>query len=167
MNLQIQNYLTQINSEIQECYSDEINFQETDFENYSTFDFVNFHLIYQYILNDNSNKNDLFISIQEDEYRGNFLASIFNSIVLIKLYQNYFNERANPPIEIGDLIYSHKKNRVYQVINKSLSGLTLKYRFPKKNEKGAKITISGHKFYKINPNLSNGRNTAQDRKSVV
>src|SRR5690606_9423384 len=138
-----------------------------DFEKYSIFDFVNFHLIYQYVLNDTSNKKDFFISITENEYRENFFASIFNSITLIKLYQNFFNERANPLNEIGDLIYSHKKNRVYQVINKSLSGLTLKYQFPKKNERGATISISGHKFYKINPNLSNGRNTSKNIDSYV
>ena len=53
------------------------------------------------------------------------------------------------------------------MIKKSLSGLTLKYQFPKKNEKGATISISGHKFYKINPTLSNGRNTANNIDSYV
>lgn len=163
MELQIKNYLNEIYSEIQECYSDEINLRETDFEKYSIFDFVNFHLIYQYILDDSRpEKKDFFISIIEDEYRENFFASIFHSIVLIKLYQNFFNDRTNPPIEIGDLIYSHKKKRVYQVREKSPSGLNLQYRFPKTNEKGAKITINGHRFYKINPNLSNGRNTPKN-----
>lgn len=163
MKLQIKNYLNQIYSEIQECYSNEINLRETDFEKYSIFDFVNFHLIYQYVLNDTSNKNDFFISIPEDEYRETFFASIFNSIVLIKLYQNFFNlEKTNPPLEIGDLVYSEIKNRVYKVIGKTDKGLRLKYQFPKRNEKGAEITISGHKFYKINPNLSNGRNTANN-----
>src|SRR5690554_1129114 len=162
MKLQIQSYLTQINSEIQESYSDEINLRETDFEKYSIFDFVNFHLIYQHILNDKSNKNDFFISIPEDEYRENFFASIFHSIILIKLYQNFFIDRTNPPIEIGDLVYSHKKKRVYQVRGKNSSGLTLQYQFPKKNEKGAKIQNRDNKFYKLNPNLSNGRNTAKN-----
>ncbi|RZS95441.1 hypothetical protein [Cecembia calidifontis] len=167
MKLQIQSYLTQINSEIQESYSDEINLRETDFEKYSIFDFVNFHLIYQHILNDKSNKNDLFISIPEDEYRENFFASIFHSIVLIKLYQNFFNDRTNPPIEIGDLVYSHKKKRVYQVKGKNSSGLTLQYQFPKKNEKGARIQNRDSRFYKLNPNLSNGRNTAKNIDSYV
>jgi len=62
MKLQIQNYLNQIYSEIQECYLGEINFLETDFEKYSIFDFVNFHLIYNYILNDKSNKKDFCLS---------------------------------------------------------------------------------------------------------
>ncbi len=155
MKEQIQKYLNLLNSEIQEYYSDTINLQEAEFEKYSTFDFVNFHLIYQYILNDTSNKKDFFISIPEDEYRANFFTSIFTSIVLIKLFQNFFNyEKTNPPIEVGDLIYSEKKKRVYQVKGKSTQGLSLLYKFPKKNEIGASISISGHKFYKINPKFT-------------
>lgn len=168
MKDQIKKYLAQISTEIQERYSDEVNLRETDFEKYSVFDFANFHLIYQYILDDNSNKNDFFISIPEDEYRENFFASIFNSIVLIKLYQNFFNlEKTHPPLEIEDLIYSETKKRVYRVIGKTDKGLRLKYQFPKSNETGAEISISGHKFYKINPNLSNGRNTAKNIDNYV
>lgn len=168
MKLQIQNYLNQIYSEIQDCYLDEINLRDADFEKYSIFDFVNFHLIYQHILNDKSNKNDFFISIPEDEYRENFFASIFNSIVLIKLYQNYFNyEKTNPPIKNGDLVYSHRRKRVFEILGKSPSGLTVKYRFPKKKDGLGSFTISGHKFYKINPNLSNGRNTANNIDNYV
>lgn len=89
MSIEIKNYLNEIYSEVKECYSDEINLKEDDFKKYSVFDFVNFHLIYQHILNDKTNKKDFFISIPEDEYRENFFASIFNSIVLIKLYQNF------------------------------------------------------------------------------
>ncbi|MEZ4913829.1 MAG: hypothetical protein R2798_07215 [Chitinophagales bacterium] len=167
MKYQIQKYLNQISSEIQKCYADEINLRETDFERYSIFDFVNFHLIYQYILNDNINKNDFFIGIPEDEYRQNFFASIFNSITLIKLYQNFFNEIANLPIEIGDLVYSCGKKRVFQLIGENQSGLVFKYKFPRKNERDSNFTISGHKFYKINPNLSNGRNTAKNIDNYV
>lgn len=159
----IKDYLDLIYSEIQECYADEINLRETDFEKYNIFDFANFHLIYQYILNDNFEKNDFFISIPEDEYRENFFTSIFHSIVLIKLYQNYFNyEKSNPPLDKNDLVYSHSRKRVFQVIRKTPSGLTLKYKFPKKSEGDGNFTISGHKFYKINPNLSNGRNTSKN-----
>jgi hypothetical protein len=168
MKNKIKSYLDLIHSEILECYADEINLRETDFEKYSTFDFVNFHLIYQYILDDNSEKNDFFISISEDEYRRNFFTSIFHSIVLIKLYQNYFNyEKINPPIEGGDLVYSHTRKRVFQVLRKSPLGLTVKYKFPKKSEGDGNFTISGHRFYKINPNLSNGRNTANNIDSYV
>lgn len=168
MKKQIKNYLDLILSEIQECYLDEINLRETDFKKYSIFDFANFHLIYQYILDDNPEKNDFFISIPEDEYRENFFTSVFHSIVLIKLYQNYFNyEKINPPIESDDWVYSHSRKRVFQVLRKSPSGLTVKYKFPKKNEGDGNFTISGHKFYKINPNLSNGRNTANNIDSYV
>ncbi len=168
MKQKIQNYLKEIYSEIQKYYFDEINLRETDFKKYSIFDFANFHLIYQYILDDNSEKNDFFISIPEEEYRENFFTSVFHSIVLIKLYQNYFNyEKINPPIEGNDLVYSHSRKRVFQVLRKSPSGLTVKYKFPKKSEGDGNFTISGHKFYKINPNLSNGRNTANNIDSYV
>ena len=56
MKNQIKDYLNLINSEIQKRYADEINLRETDFEKYSIFDFANFHLIYQYILDDNNKK---------------------------------------------------------------------------------------------------------------
>ena len=153
---------------MQECYSGEINLRETDFAKYSKFDFVNFHLIYQYILNDSSNKNDFFIGIPEDEYRANFFASIFHSIVLIKLYQNYFSyEKINPPIENSDLVYSSTRKRVFRVLGKGLKGVKVEHRFPVKKERGNNFIISGHKFYKINPNLSNGRNTANNIDSYV
>ncbi len=168
MKEEIKDYLNKIHSEIQKYHVDLINLRETDFEKYSIFDFANFHLIYQYILKDSSEKNDFFISIPENGYRKNFFTSIFHSIVLIKLYQNYFNfERINPPIERDDLVYSHCRKRVFQVLRKSPSGLTLKYKFPKKSEGDGNFTINGHKFYKINPNLSNGRNTANNIDSYV
>ncbi|AWL78486.1 hypothetical protein DKB58_05755 [Capnocytophaga canimorsus] len=69
MQQQIKNYLGLILSEIQECYTD---ISLKDFKKYNIFDFVNFHLIYQYILKDCSNKKDFFISIPEEEYRENF-----------------------------------------------------------------------------------------------
>src|SRR5690606_8123844 len=166
--LQIKNYLNEIYAEIQKGYSEEINLRETEFKKFSIFDFVNFHLIYQYILNDNSNKNDFFISIPEDEYRENFFASIFHSIVLIKLYQNYFSyEKINTPIENRDLVYSSTRKRVFRVLGKGSKGVKVEHRFPVKKERGNSFIISGHKFYKINPNLSNGRNTANNIDSYV
>ena len=78
MKNQIKDYLDLIQSEIQECYADEINLRQTDFDKYSVFDFANFHLIYQYILNDNSEKNDFFISVPEEEYRENFFFFFFH-----------------------------------------------------------------------------------------
>lgn len=155
MKEQIENYLNHINSEIQERYSDEINLTETDFEKYSVFDFANFHLIYQYILNDNSDKKDFFISVPEDEYRPNFFHSIFQSITLIKLYQNFFNfKKTNYGLEVNDLIYSNSRKRVFEVLGNTPIGLRLKYKFPKGNEGLGDFTIQGHKFTKINPNVT-------------
>lgn len=166
MELQIQNYLNQIDSEIKECYSDEINLRETDFEKYSIFDSVNFHLIYQYILNDKSNKNDFFISIPEDEYRENFFASIFHSIVLIKLYQNFFNYvNAIPELNKGDLIYSKYRGEHRVLVIKNIFGNSIKtnLKFAKKNEKGIyDFTLNKKHFTKLNPNLVDNKNTAKN-----
>lgn len=166
MELQIKNYLNEIYSEIQECYSDEINLRETDFEKYSIFDFVNFHLIYQYILNDKSNKNDFFISIPEYEYRENFFASIFHSIVLIKLYQNFFNYvNAIPELIKGDLIYSKYRGEHRVLVIKSILKNSIKtnLKFPKKNEKGIyDFSLNEQHFTKLNPNLVDNKNTAKN-----
>lgn len=166
MKLQIQNYLNQIDSEIQECYSDEINLRETDFEKYSIFDFVNFHLIYQYILKGTLNKYDFFIGISEDKYRENFFASIFHSIVLIKLYQNFFNyENATPELNKGDLIYSRYRGEYRVLVVKSIFENSIKtnYRFPKKNENGINnFPLTKQHYTKLNPNLVDNKNAAKN-----
>lgn len=161
MKKQIKNYLELISEEIYKKYSDEINMKDDDFQKYSLFDFVNFYLIYHYILDDSPDKKDFFLSISEEEYRENFFNSIFRSITLIKLYQNFFTtEKTNLNVERGDFVYSDKHKKIFQVIGKNPSGLELKYKFPKKGHEEW-ITIDG-KFYKINPNLSNGRNTSKN-----
>lgn len=167
MKQQIKSYIDDISSEVQEKYSDEINLREADFEKYSVFDFANFHLIYQYILNDNSNKNDFFISIPEDEHRENFFASIFHSIVLIKLYQNFFNyEKFNTPaLEKDDLIYKkhNKENRIFVVKNIYDGQAKINFRFPKKNEIGiSDFPMSKPNFTKLNPNLVDNKNAAKN-----
>jgi len=166
MKEQIKNYLTQISAEIQKCYSEEINIREADFEKYSVFDFVNFHLIYQYVLDDTSNKKDFFISIPEDEYRENFFASIFHSIVLIKLYQNFFNyENLLPTLNKGDLIYK-KHNREYRIfIVKDIyeGRIKINFRFPRKNEIGIyDFFYDKPNFTKLNPNFVENKNTAKN-----
>lgn len=166
MKLQIHSYLKQIYSEIEEFYLGEINFRETDFERYSIFDFVNFHMIYSYILNDESNKNDFFISIPEDEYRDNFFASIFHSIVLIKLYQNFFYyEKTNPVLNIGDLIYKKYRgeHRIFKVGRISDEKVWVNYKFPKRNEIGINaFPFDKENFTKLNPNLVDNKNTAKN-----
>lgn len=166
MKEQIKNYLDNIFSEIQEKYSGEINLREADFEKYSVFDFTNFHLIYQYILNDNSNKKDFFISIPEDEYRENFFASIFHSIVLIKLYQNFFNyEKTFPVLNNGDLIYKkyRKEHRIFKVRSYYDGKVLVNYKFQKKNEIGiSDFPFDKENFTKLNPNLVDNKNTVKN-----
>ncbi len=166
MKEQIKNYLDNIYSEIQDQYSDEINLTEADFVEYSVFDFVNFHLIYQYILNDNSDKKDFFISIPEDEYRENFFASIFHSIVLIKLYQNFFNyEKTFPVLNNGDLIYKkyRREHRIFRVSNTYEGNVYVNYKFPKKNELGiSDFLFENENFTKLNPNLVDNKNAAKN-----
>jgi hypothetical protein len=166
MKEQIKNYLDNIFSEIQGQYSDEINLRKADFEKYSVFDFVNFHLIYQYILDDNSNKNDFFISIPEDEYRENFFASIFHSIVLIKLYQNFFNhEKTFPFLNNGDLIYKkyRKEHRIFKVRSTYDGKVWVNYKFPKRNELGiSDFPFDKENFTKLNPNLVDNKNAVKN-----
>lgn len=166
MKNQIKDYLDLIYSEIQEQYTDEINLKETDFEKYSIFDFANFHLIYQYIINDKSNKKDFFISIPEDEYRENFFASIFHSIVLIKLYQNFFNyESSLPNLCKGDLIYKkhNREHRIFTVRDTYEGRIKINFRFPKKNEIGTNdFFFDRLNFTKLNPNLVDNKNAAKN-----
>lgn len=166
MKKKIKDYLDLIHSEIQECYADEINLRETDFEKYSIFDFVNFHLIYQYILDDNSEKNDFFISIPEEEYRENFFTSVFHSIVLIKLYQNFFNyEQQIPTLENGDLIYKkhNKEHRTFIVKSTYNEKVKINFRFPRKNERGINdFFFDKPNFTKLNPNLVDNKNTSKN-----
>jgi len=167
MKKQIQNYLDQIYSEIQERYSDEINLRETDFEEYSIFDFVNFHLIYQYILDDKIGKADFFISIPEDEYRENFFGSVFHSIVLIKLYQNffYYERNTSPTLEKGDLIYKkyNREHRIFIIKNTDEERVKINFRFPKRNEIGINdFFIQKGNFTKLNPNLVDNKNALKN-----
>jgi hypothetical protein len=167
MKKQIQNYLEQIYSEIEELYSDEINLGGTDFENYSIFDFVNFHLIYRYILDDRDNKDDFFISIPEEEYRENFFTSIFHSISLIKLYQNFFIYEKNHSIILdkGDYIYKkhNREHRIFMVKSTYEGGVKINFRFPKKNEKGINdFSFDQKNFTKLNPNLVETKNASKN-----
>jgi hypothetical protein len=157
----IEIYLKLLIEEIKEKLEKDIDLDKKVFEDFNSFDFINFHLIYSYVLSDYN--KDFFISLPDDTYRNNLYGSIFHSLVLIKLYQNFFDyEKAHPELERGDLIYSKKFNRVFVVLDKTASSLRLKKQFPSKKKDGNNppMTITGHTFTKINPNLSNGRNTA-------
>jgi hypothetical protein len=166
MKNKIKDYLDLIHSEIQECYADEINLGETDFKKYSIFDFANFHLIYQYILDDKTDKNDFFISVPEDEYRENFFTSIFHSIVLIKLYQNFFNyEKQTPTLDNADLIYKkhNREHRIFIVKSNYNEKVKINFRFPKKNELGiTDFFFDKPNFTKLNPNLVDNKNASKN-----
>lgn len=160
MKKNIENYIELIYKEVEASISNQFNIEQAHFKDYNTFDFVNFYLINNYILQDN--KKDLFISIPEDDYRPNFFSSIFHSLVLIKLYQNFFNyENENPILEKGDLIY--RKNRVFKVISSFDSSVTINYKFPKSNEIGiSPFQLSSNKVTKLNPNFVENKNTAKN-----
>ncbi len=160
MKKNIENYIELIYKEVEASISNQFNIEQAHFKDYNTFDFVNFYLINNYILQDN--KKDLFISIPEDDYRPNFFSSIFHSLVLIKLYQNFFNyENESPILEKGDLIY--RKNRVFKVISSFDSSVTINYKFPKSNEIGiSPFQLSSNKVTKLNPNFVENKNTAKN-----
>ncbi len=160
----IQLYLNQIYQEIEEKLSTEFDIKHIRFDDFCVFDFVNFYLIHQYILDEN--KKDFFISIPEDDYRPNFFTSIFHSLVLIKLFQNYFSyEKTQPELSKGDLIYTkfQNKKRVCEIKNIFCdNSIKINLKFPEKNEHICDFSLHGKHFTKINPNLSNGRNTAKN-----
>ncbi len=163
MRGKIQNYLNHILQEIEENQSTEFDITQVKFENFQTFDFVNFQLIYQYILDEN--KNDFFIGLPEDNYRPNFYCSIFHSLVLIKLYQNYFSyEKSKPNLIKGDLIFIkyRGKKRVCEIKGLNCEKTRINLKFPEKNEHVDDFYIKDKQYTKINPNLSNGRNTAKN-----
>jgi hypothetical protein len=156
-------YIITLTTEVKSNIQNDFNLKNIAFKNFSSFDFINFHLIYKYILNEE--KEDLFISIPEDEYRPNFFASIFHSLVLIKLFQNYFYHTKHKPIlKTNDLVYGKLsgKNRIFIIKGVGPDILRINLRFPLKNENGAANTqIPFKNQTKINPNLTNGRNTVK------
>ncbi|RTY74788.1 hypothetical protein [Flavobacterium sp. LS1R10] len=161
MNLKL--YINRLTEEVKSNIQNDFNINNVAFKNFSSFDYINFYLIYKYILNED--KEDFFISIPEDDYRPNFFASIFQSLVLIKLFQNYFYHNNHKPIlRINDLVYGKigKENRILIIKGVGPDTLRIHLKFPKKNENGAVNTLIPFKNQtKINPNLTNGRNTVK------
>jgi len=62
--MKIQEYLHRIKHEIQEK-TKVFNFDQIQFKEFTTFDYVNFFLIYFYII-DEKKKDDFFLSIPEE-----------------------------------------------------------------------------------------------------
>jgi hypothetical protein len=159
MNLKL--YINRLTEDVKLNIQNDFNINNIAFMDFSSFDFINFYLIYKYILSED--KEDFFISIPEDEYRPKFFASIFHSLVLIKLFQNYFEyKERKSSLQINDLVYGKigRENRILVVKGIGSEELRVNYKFPVGNEKfveNNKITFKNHT--KINPNLSNGSNT--------
>ena len=164
MIYRIQNYLEQVHLDVSNSISKQFDMQKNHFVKFSTFDLINFHLISQYILDEN--KKDFFISIPESEYRPNFFASIFHSIVLVKLYQNYFShDNVIPTLNKGDLIYGkyNQENRVFIVRSIFTEQIKINFKFPKKNEFGiSDFSLNKQFFTKLNPNLVNTKNSVKN-----
>ncbi|MFN8325608.1 MAG: hypothetical protein U0T80_07620 [Flavobacteriaceae bacterium] len=155
MKNQIKTYLEQAHLEVSNSISNQFDMKVDNFADFCTFDFINFHLISQYIIEDS--KKDFFISIPEDEYRTNFFASVFHSIVLIKLYQNYFTYGNNPStLEKGDLIYKkyNREHRIFTVKHVTDDKIRANFKFPKNNELGIKdFQFEKAECTKLNPSL--------------
>ncbi|WP_396167325.1 hypothetical protein [Flavobacterium sp.] len=161
--MNLRTFIDQITEEVKSNIENDFNLNNVFLKDFSSFDYINFFLIYKYILNDDP--EDFFISIPEDEYRPNFFASIFHSLVLIKLFQNYFYHNNHRPIlQTNDLVYGKIKNenRILVIKGVGPEKLRVNYKFPVGIEKKAENMIIDFKNQtKINPNLTNGRNTVK------
>jgi hypothetical protein len=166
MKRQIRTYLSTLSEEIISKIKNDFNLEEPLFADFELFDFINFFLIREYILNDNSNKKDLFIGIPEKEYRESFFASILNSLTIIKLYQNFFNyKKTDPVFKIGDLIYKKWQGeyRILEAVREFENGrINFNYKFPRPNEIGIYPFLpSKNNSTKLNPNLVENKNTVK------
>ena len=156
----IKNYLQELTLEIRNKLSQD-NTIKNKIEHFSIFELINFFLIHKYLLDDKV-RRDFFIHIPIKDNESNFLSVILNAILLTKLYQNYFTYKDEKPfLQKEDVVY-WKKN-IYKVVGLGKEMVKLKTKFPKKNKKDSdEIAVGKGVFTKINPNLSNGRNTSKN-----
>lgn len=97
---------------------------------FKSFDYINFLIINKHILEDNS--EDLFIGIPENDFRENFFNSVFYSVALIKIYQNYCTHKENlPTLQHGDLLFT--KNEIYIYKGRENDIIKAAPKFPKPN----------------------------------
>ncbi|MDR3218513.1 MAG: hypothetical protein LBU22_05955 [Dysgonamonadaceae bacterium] len=162
----IKKYLSILGKEIKDKIKTDINLDKPLFADFQIFDFVNFYLIREYILNDKSEKKDFFIGIPEKEFRQNFFNSILNSLTIIKLYQNFFNyKKTTPALNVNDLIYTkrNKESRILEVKKIVDKQIYLNYKYKRKNEDGiCDFPLTKNIFTKLNPNLVENKNTVKD-----
>jgi len=158
-------YLSTLSEEIKSKINTDFNLDKSLFADFQLFDFVNFFLIYNYILADNHDKKDFFIGIPEKDFRPNFFSSILHSLTLVKLYQNFFNyEKILPILNCRDVIYaeSRKKYRILEVKKIIAEQVYFNYKFPRQNDVGINdFPLKRNIFTKLNPDFVENKNTVK------
>src|SRR6185312_1130004 len=148
MNREIKEYLNTIIEEIGNTTIADYNLDI--FNEFEDFDLINFHLLNKHIF-ENGNI-DLFVGIPEEDYRENFFQSIFYSVTVVKLFQNYCAYHDTlPELKENDIIFT--KNRIYKYLGTSGDKMILGFRFPKNNEKNSHTEVSRGIFTKLDPNF--------------
>lgn len=161
MGRYLQEYIQRTDEEVKINIQKEYNLNQSFFQGFNTFDYTNFYLIQNYILG--NNEKDFFLSIPENVFRPNFHSSIFHSLILIKLFQNYFNfENKYPTLEVGDLIYCRYQNRFRVCVVENISdNIYVNLKFPAKNEMGInRFKLKNEKYTKLNPQFVETKRTA-------
>jgi len=130
-----------------------------DQKTFTHFDYINFHIVNSFILDERN--SDLFIAIPQRYFRESFYESIFYSVVLIKLYQNYC---AYQPEEVvlrnGDTIYSKGKLYIYR---RRVDGrMAVELKFPKNNQTG-EYHIDSPSYTKLTSDFPYHRDTTVKR----
>ena len=165
MQQHIKTYLSTLSEEIKNKINADFNLEISLFANFQTFDYVNFFLIYNYIIDDNPDKKDFFIGVPEKEFRPNFFSSILHSLTLVKLYQNFFNyQKTIPILDCGDLIYTKRNNesRILEVRNIIGEQVYFNIKHQRRNEIGIQdFLLNKNIFTKLNPNFVENKNTVE------
>jgi hypothetical protein len=148
MNSEIKEYIKAVIDEIENTTIADYNLDIFDELEY--FDLINFHLLNKHILE--NGKIDLFIGIPEADYRENFFESIFYSVTVVKLFQNYCAYQDTPPeLKANDIIFT--KNRIYKYLGSRNNKMILRYKFPNQNELNSECEVARGIFTKLDPNF--------------
>lgn len=136
MLAKIEDYITAIFKEAK--FSITNDFDISDQKGFTAFDYINFHIINKHILEEKS--DDLFIGIPEDDYGASFFESIFYSVALIKLYQNFCAYKLNQPeLNFDDIIYTN--GQIYTYKGSTVNTIRIQLKFPKPNQKESYFEI--------------------------
>lgn len=132
MSKEIKNYIKSVIEEIGNSTISDYNLDS--FDDFERFDLINFHILNRHILE--NGQIDLFVGIPEEDYRVNFFESIFYSIVLVKLFQNYCSYQATTPqLAANDIIFFN--NKIYKYLGGDINTMYLEKKFPAKNERNS------------------------------